>query len=59
MGPVFGVANVDEATARLTAHGCTKIKDEPDSPRRYLREPYGLIYNPAENSDEWLVASEG
>jgi predicted enzyme related to lactoylglutathione lyase len=47
LGPVFEVtvANVDEATRRLVAHGCAVIKDEPDFPRRYVKDPNGLIYN--------------
>lgn len=47
LGPVLEVtvANVDEATERLTAQGSTVVKDEPNVPRRYIRDPYGLIYN--------------
>jgi Glyoxalase-like domain len=47
LGPVLEVtgANVDEATERLLAQGCTVVKDEPNFPRRYIRDPYGLIYN--------------
>jgi catechol 2,3-dioxygenase-like lactoylglutathione lyase family enzyme len=47
LGPVFEVtvANVDEATERLMAQGCTVVKDEPNFPRRYIRDPNGLIYN--------------
>lgn len=47
LGPVLEVtvANVDEATERLVAQGSTVVKDEPNFPRRYLRDPYGLIYN--------------
>lgn len=47
LGPVFEVtvADVDEATKRLVAQGCTVVKDEPNFPRRYIRDPHGLIYN--------------
>lgn len=47
LGPVFEVtvADIDQATERLTAEGCMVVKDEPDFPRRYVRDPYGLIYN--------------
>lgn len=47
LGPVFEVtvANADEATERLTAQGCTVVKDESNVPRRYMRDPCGLIYN--------------
>jgi hypothetical protein len=25
--------------------GCEIVKDEPDFPRCYVKDPYGLIYN--------------
>jgi hypothetical protein len=27
------------------AKGCTVVKDEPDFPRCYIRDNYGLTYN--------------
>lgn len=47
LGPVLEVTveNVPEATARLLQQGCEIVKDEPDFPRVYIRDPYGLIYN--------------
>jgi predicted enzyme related to lactoylglutathione lyase len=47
LGPVLEVtvANVDEATRRLVEHGCEVVKDEPHFPRRYIKDPYGLVYN--------------
>ncbi|HEY1647274.1 MAG TPA: VOC family protein [Terracidiphilus sp.] len=47
LGPVLEVtvANVEEATRRLVEHGCEVVKDEPEFPRRYLKDPFGLIYN--------------
>lgn len=47
LGPVLEVTvgDVEEATARLTRKGCVFVKDEPHFPRRYLRDPCGLIYN--------------
>jgi len=39
------VEDVEEAKARLIARGCQIVKDEPDFPRCYVRDPYGLIYN--------------
>ncbi len=39
------VDDVDAAKARLVAGGATVIKDEPDVPRCYVRDPNGLIYN--------------
>jgi predicted enzyme related to lactoylglutathione lyase len=46
-GPVLEVtvANVEEATARLTARGSTVVRDEPNFPRRHICDPNGLICN--------------
>lgn len=47
LGPVLEVAvkDVEESKARLVQKGCRIIKDEPDFPRCYVRDPHGLIYN--------------
>ena len=47
LGPVLevSVANVDEAKARLTKQVCEIVKDEPEFPRCYVKDPFGLIYN--------------
>jgi predicted enzyme related to lactoylglutathione lyase len=47
MGPVLEVtvASVEEAKRQLVKSGCEIVKDEPDFPRCYLKDPYGLIYN--------------
>jgi predicted enzyme related to lactoylglutathione lyase len=47
LGPVFEVtvANVDQAKQRLVKNGCVIVKDEPDFPRCYVKDPFGLIYN--------------
>jgi catechol 2,3-dioxygenase-like lactoylglutathione lyase family enzyme len=47
LGPVLEVTvpDVNEARMRLIDGGCEVIKDEPDFPRCYLRDPFGLIYN--------------
>lgn len=47
LGPVLEVtvANVAEARQRLVDHGCKVVKDEPEFPRCYVRDPNGLIYN--------------
>jgi predicted enzyme related to lactoylglutathione lyase len=47
LGPVLEVtvASVEEAKQRLTKQGCKIIKDEPEFPRCYIKDPYGLIYN--------------
>ena len=50
-GPALGsvlevtVANVEEAKLRLVNNGCLIVKDEPDFPRCYVQDPFGLIYN--------------
>jgi hypothetical protein len=50
-GPVLGsvlevtVESVEEAKLRLVENGCEIVKDEPDFPRCYVKDPYGLIYN--------------
>jgi len=47
LGPVFEVTvdSVEAAKRRLVGSGCSVVKDEPDFPRTYVRDPYGLIYN--------------
>jgi catechol 2,3-dioxygenase-like lactoylglutathione lyase family enzyme len=47
LGPVLEVTvgSVAEAKRRLIANGCKVVKDEPEFPRCYVRDPYGLIYN--------------
>jgi predicted enzyme related to lactoylglutathione lyase len=47
LGPVLEVTvdSVEAAKRRLVQNGCTILKDEPDFPRTYVRDPYGLIYN--------------
>jgi catechol 2,3-dioxygenase-like lactoylglutathione lyase family enzyme len=47
LGPVLEVTveSVGEARLRLLKNGCEIIKDEPDFPRCYIKDPFGLIYN--------------
>jgi predicted enzyme related to lactoylglutathione lyase len=47
LGPVLEVTvdNVEEAKHRLVKNGCEVVKDEPDFPRCYVKDPFGLIYN--------------
>lgn len=47
LGPVLEVTvqNVAEARLRLVENGCEVVKDEPEFPRTYVKDPYGLIYN--------------
>jgi predicted enzyme related to lactoylglutathione lyase len=47
LGPVLEVTvdSVEEARRRLVKNGCQIVKDEPDFPRCYVKDPFGLIYN--------------
>jgi hypothetical protein len=47
LGPVLEVTvgNVSDAKRRLVKNGCEIVKDEPDFPRCYIKDPFGLIYN--------------
>src|SRR5713101_2649868 len=50
LGPVLEVTvkNVTEDRANLVEKGCQVVKDEPEFPRCYVKDPYGLIYDLAE-----------
>jgi predicted enzyme related to lactoylglutathione lyase len=47
LGPVLEVTvdSVEETKSRLVQNGCEIVKDEPDFPRCYVKDPFGLIYN--------------
>jgi hypothetical protein len=47
LGPVLEVTveNVADAKQQLVKNGCEVVKDEPDFPRCYIKDPFGLIYN--------------
>jgi len=47
LGPVLEVTvgSVEEAKLRLVKNGCKIVKDEPNFPRCYIQDPFGLIYN--------------
>jgi Glyoxalase-like domain len=47
LGPVLEVTvdSVEGTKVRLVENGCEIIKDEPDFPRCYVKDPFGLIYN--------------
>jgi predicted enzyme related to lactoylglutathione lyase len=47
LGPVLEVTvdSIAEAKLRLVKQGCKIIKDEPEFPRCYIKDPFGLIYN--------------
>jgi hypothetical protein len=47
LGPVLEVKvdSVEAAKLRLVRNGCVVVKDEPDFPRCYVKDPFGLMYN--------------
>jgi predicted enzyme related to lactoylglutathione lyase len=47
LGPVLevSVGDVEEAKKRLVENGCEIVKDEPQFPRCYVKDPFGLVYN--------------
>jgi hypothetical protein len=47
LGPVLEVTvkDVAKAKASLQKKGCKILKDEPEFPRCYVQDPFGLIYN--------------
>jgi len=47
LGPVLEVTvkSVKEAKAKLKKKGCRVVKDQPEWPRCYVKDPNGLIYN--------------
>jgi len=49
-GPVFELYVPDLAVAkdRLGAVGCTIVEEDPQLPRCYVRDPFGLVFNLAE-----------
>jgi catechol 2,3-dioxygenase-like lactoylglutathione lyase family enzyme len=47
LGPVLEatVDSVEAAKRLLVKSGCQVVKDEPEFPRCYIRDPFGLMYN--------------
>jgi hypothetical protein len=47
LGPVLEVTvdDVEAAKARLAERGCVIVKDKPEFPRCYVKDPFGLMYN--------------
>lgn len=45
--PVFEyeVDDVQQEKARLLDAGCTLLEENPNIPRVYLRDPFGLVFN--------------
>jgi hypothetical protein len=52
LGPVLEVTvdDVEQAKARLVAGGCVIVRDEPNFPRCYVKDQFGLIYNLAKRA---------
>jgi predicted enzyme related to lactoylglutathione lyase len=46
-GPVFEflVPDLQAAKQKLLAAGCEIVEEDPELPRLYLRDPYGLTFN--------------
>lgn len=46
-GPVLEVTVADVPTAKreLLENGCKVVRDEPDVPRCYVEDPFGVTYN--------------
>jgi predicted enzyme related to lactoylglutathione lyase len=53
-GPVFDflVPDIQEAKRQLVASGCTVIEENPDIPRCYIKDPYGMIFNIEQSAGE-------
>jgi hypothetical protein len=47
LGPVLEVMveNVEIAKRRLIESGCVVVRDQPEFPRCYVQDPFGLLYN--------------
>jgi catechol 2,3-dioxygenase-like lactoylglutathione lyase family enzyme len=41
----FWVSDLAAAKSALLAAGCTVVEENPDVPRCYIRDPYGLVFN--------------
>jgi predicted enzyme related to lactoylglutathione lyase len=46
-GPVFDflVPDINEAKRQLLASGCSVIEEDPEIPRCYIKDPYGVVFN--------------
>jgi len=47
LGPILEVfvEDVEATRARLVRKGCRVVKNEPEFPRCYVEDPFGLVYN--------------
>jgi predicted enzyme related to lactoylglutathione lyase len=46
-GPIFEflVPDVQAAKSRLVAAGCAVLEENASTPRCYIRDPYGIVFN--------------
>ena len=53
-GPVFEflVPDIGEAKRQLVAAGCAVIEENPEIPRCYIQDPYGMIFNVGQSFGE-------
>jgi predicted enzyme related to lactoylglutathione lyase len=53
-GPVFDflVPDIQAAKRQLVAAGCIVIEENPQIPRCYIRDPYGMIFNVGQSTGE-------
>jgi catechol 2,3-dioxygenase-like lactoylglutathione lyase family enzyme len=53
-GPVFEflVPDLKAAKKKLLAFGCEILEENPEVPRCYIRDPYGMIFNIGEADSE-------
>ena len=59
-GPVFEfyVADLQAAKQALLATGCRILEDDPAVPRCYMRDPFGLVFNLAEEGKDESTENE-
>jgi catechol 2,3-dioxygenase-like lactoylglutathione lyase family enzyme len=52
-GPVFEfyVPDLEQAKETLVKNGCRVEMEDPNVPRCYVRDPFGLVFNLAEKRD--------
>lgn len=41
----FAVEDVEQAKNKLVAQGCSLVEEDPNLPRCYLRDRFGLVFN--------------
>lgn len=53
-GPVFDflAPDVQAAKKKLVAAGCVVLEENPEIPRCYVRDPYGIVFNIGEASPD-------